>query len=151
MQEFIKWRDEWSLGVDTLDAQHRDLADCLNRLVRECLHGHRSENKGSIKTSLVIQSLLDELYRKTKEHFSYEEAMMREEKYPGYISHAREHAMLLGELKSTFTAKVKEGCSDIDPELLSELKYWFIAHVSRSDREFADFLDNKGKSRSGST
>ena len=151
MPEFIKWRDEWLLGVDTLDAEHRDLADCLNRLVRECLHGNNSDTKGSNKRTSVLKSLLDELYLKTKDHFSHEEAIMREEKYPGYNSHAREHAMLLGELKSTFAAKVKDGCSNIDPDILSELKYWFIAHVSRSDREFADYLDIKRKSRSGNS
>lgn len=140
MQDFIKWREDWLLGIEILDAQHLGLADCLNRLVRECSRINESENTDDAERLDVLKSLTDELYLKTKEHFKDEEALMLSEEYPGYTSHAREHVMLLAELKSTFDPRLKEGCKNIDPEILNDLKYWFVAHVSCSDQEFADYL-----------
>ena len=64
--------------------------------------------------------------------------------YPGYKAHAREHAMLLAELKSTFAAKLRQGCCNIEPGIMKALRSWFIVHVVRSDREFADHVQGRG-------
>jgi len=80
------------------------------------------------------------LYNDTRDHFRFEEAMMKKAVYPGYASHAHEHAMLLAELKSTFSGRLEKGSCSMDPEILKALKSWFIGHVSRSDREFANYV-----------
>ena len=143
MEPYLRWRDEWLLGIDVLDQQHKALADCLNRLVCECSCAGEPGNKDDEQKRLAIAGLLDELHSRTKAHFADEEALMRKEGYPGYAGHAREHAMLLGELKSTFAAKLREGCSDMSPDILKALRAWLIVHVARSDREFANYLLNR--------
>lgn len=141
MDEFITWRDAWLFGVDHLDDQHRELANLLNRLVRECSCNEARKRSISDDKNRILKALLDELYARTKQHFSDEETLMVAEDYPGFVAHAREHAMLLGEFKSTFRERLDQGCCNMNPQTLTALKAWFVIHVARSDREFADYLN----------
>jgi len=143
MEPFIKWRDEWRLGIEALDDQHRILSNSLNQLVQTCQGSDTLTDDEKAKRRKVLGELLDDLYRKTSEHFSYEEALMQKEAYPGYAAHAREHVMLLAELKSTFAERLKSGCCNMDPDILKSLKSWFIVHVSSSDREFASYMQTR--------
>ncbi len=143
MEEFISWRDDWRLGIQLLDEQHKLLADCLNRVVRQCSCVENGEERDREKLGRRLGELLDELYAKARQHFKKEEALMLERGYPGYASHQREHVMLLAELKSTFLTQFEQGCRHMDPAVFKALKSWFIVHVIRSDREFADFLRNR--------
>ncbi len=140
MEEFISWRDDWQLGIQLLDEQHRMLADCLNRLVCQCSCAETAGDTEKKQARQRVGELLDELYSKAKQHFSKEEALMLECGYPGYASHLQEHSMLLAELKSTFISRFEQGCCHMDPEVFRALKSWFIVHVVRSDREFANFM-----------
>jgi hemerythrin len=144
MQDFITWRDEWMLGIADLDNQHLTLADCLNRLVRECASRGVPDNEADIaQKKAVLGGLVDELYTKTREHFSNEESMMIREGYPGYAAHAREHTMLLGEFKATFNIRASDGACKLDENTMAALRSWLVAHVARSDREFANYLRNE--------
>ena len=143
MEDFISWRADWQLGIRLLDEQHRMLADCLNRLVRQCSCAKDMGEGANEEARQHVGQLLDELYSRAKQHFSKEEALMREHGYPGYVSHRREHSMLLAELKSTFISKFEEGCCHVDPAVFKALKSWYIVHVIRSDREFADFVHSR--------
>jgi hemerythrin len=140
VQDFLSWREEWRVGIPMVDRQHRVLADCLNRLVKHySLEASADQESGSDGRRQLGQ-LLDELYATAREHFRREEALMLGLSYPGYGSHLREHAMLLAELKSTFLNRFTQSWRDVDAALLSALRSWFISHVLRSDREFADYL-----------
>ncbi len=142
MEDFISWRDDWRLGIELLDQQHRVLADCLNRLVRQCACTADAGEQDQEEARQRLGELLDELYCKARQHFSNEETMMLEQGYPGYASHLQEHVMLLAELKSTFITRFEQGCCHVDPSVFKALKSWFIVHVIRSDREFANFIRN---------
>lgn len=145
MEGIFKWRDEWLLGIPTLDDQHRVLADCLNRLVNECasLHGPNGDGDNDPVRKEALKQLMEKLCDRTRRHFAVEEEMMLEAGYPGYALHQREHVMLLAELKSTFAARLRDGCCNMNPEILSALKSWFIVHVVSSDREFAQWLSDR--------
>ena len=44
------------------------------------------------------------------------------------------------ELKSTFAIQLEQDCCTIEPGVMKALRSWFIVHVVRSDREFAEHL-----------
>ncbi|HFD81581.1 MAG TPA: bacteriohemerythrin [Gammaproteobacteria bacterium] len=139
MGEFVKWRDDWKLGIEPLDRQHRQMTDALNRLVQAC-HGELEPGVGEEEREGVLAQRMDELYRLTRDHFRLEERMMQATRFPGHAEHAREHALLLAELKRAFAERLAAGCCDLDERTLQALKTWFVVHVSRSDREFADYI-----------
>ena len=147
MGAFITWSDDWLLGIDTLDNQHKVLADCINKLVAECKQAGTVTPESAEQRKARLAGLFNELYTTAKRHFSLEEALMRHEGYPSYSAHAREHVMLIAELKATFVNSLKEGCSTLNHDILTALKSWLIAHVSRSDRDFANFLLEKRQAR----
>ena len=143
MEPYIRWRDDWLMGIEVLDNQHRLLADILNRLVRVCQAEHAAEGFDDQQRRETLGALMDELYRQTSEHFTTEESMMKREAYPGYASHAREHKMLLAELKSTFSEPLQNADCGLKLDIIKSLKSWFVAHVSSSDRQFAGYMRSR--------
>lgn len=140
MEPFINWRDDWILGLDALDNQHRQLSESINRLVLACHDYNESDSSGREQRKAALSELMDGLYESTREHFRFEESTMKKAAYPGYASHVREHAMLLAELKSTFAGRLESDQCNMDPDILKALKAWFIGHVSHSDRAFANYM-----------
>lgn len=143
MDPFINWRDEWLLGMDDVDNQHRVLSDGINQLVQACHEYSVSEAGDKEQQRVVLSELMEALYNSTREHFRFEETLMKKAVYPGLASHSREHAMLLAELKSTFSGRLETDRCYMDPDILKALKSWFIGHVSHSDREFANYVMNR--------
>jgi len=143
MEDFLKWRKSWLTGIETLDAQHAELATCLNNIARICFCKDDPGSKtGSWKTD-QLENLTAQLYDKSKQHFQYEEQLMLEAGYPGYSAHVNEHSMLLAELKLVIRTVIKKGDGNIDPEILEALKSWFIIHIAHSDKLFAQFVSRQ--------
>lgn len=135
------------MGIDALDQEHKAIVQSLNKLVHLWCAGNVDESnvvlkqKGRLENELP--ALIDELMAVTKEHFTHEEEMMRNEAYPDYRIHMREHTMLLAELKTTLTVNMTDGYTTASKSMLDALKSWYVDHVSRSDRDFANYLHNK--------
>lgn len=139
-KEFFTWRGDWSLHIDLLDSQHRELSVCLNRVARCCIPSESSGENG-VRTidTRAVRRLVEAVYRCAQRHFSDEEALMQIKKYPGYIAHRREHVLLLAELKCLLREST-DPSSPIARETLVALKTWFIGHMADSDRQFAIYL-----------
>lgn len=126
MGVLIEWQSHLDLGIAPLDYQHRELADLLN-LLADSLRGRATADPAE---------LLQRIHRHAREHFLYEEKLMRSIGFRDHVAHQREHAMLLGELK-LLTGTVTSGQAVVDDALLHSLRQWYIAHLVTSDREFA--------------
>ncbi|MCW9013171.1 MAG: hemerythrin family protein [Gammaproteobacteria bacterium] len=137
MKKFFKWRNEWSLGIEVMDLQHRQLAEILNKIVE--LYLTNGEQTDLTQRSNQLHEQLNIFYDQVKKHFYDEEDLMHKTNYSGHTDHAHEHLMLLAELKH-YLREVEEKQDDINTDTLSSLKTWFISHIIESDKEFADFL-----------
>lgn len=133
MYETIRWQEAWNTGIDTVDRQHRQLADELNRIMERALHLDDETDFHHVFTTL-----LDEFIILTREHFRYEEETMRQVGYPHLSAHKSEHALLIAEL-GEFVNKMKLGQLRADMRLQRDLRRWFIAHMVISDQEFARY------------
>ena len=142
MNKFVNWKYEWSLGVELIDQQHRDLAVVFNRIGELYLSNDSSLNFD--QRSSQLQEQLNMFYVMVKEHFNGEDALMLEVNYPGYNEHAREHLMLLAELRN-YIRQVEEELDNINIGILSSLKSWFISHIVGSDKEFSVFFQAYSK------
>jgi len=134
MKPFLCWREDWLLGVDTLDSQHIAIATLLSRIF--------SEFEGGVLASRLNpqgHELLLELVKVTQRHFKFEEALMLTHDYPARAEHHREHLMLLAELRDLIR-EIEEGHKRFTQEALTSLKHWQIDHVLCNDREFAAHL-----------
>jgi hemerythrin len=93
------------------------------------------------KDEAKVTELMEALLEHTIVHFSGEEAMMREKRFPPYPMHKGEHDRALGEL----SAQLKLWKKHHDLALLSRyidgtLPQWVVQHIRTMDTATANFL-----------
>jgi len=77
----IEWRQEYSVGVPELDAQHRHMIELLAGLVK-------FTNSGGVVDPFTA---LAEVNRYAEEHLQQEELILSVRGYPDYARHKAEH------------------------------------------------------------
>ena len=120
-----EWQDEYTTGVDSIDAQHRRLFGYLGEL----------RVATSLQSDGAMRRVLDELLTYTVDHFAHEEALQEAAGYPHRAHHAQEHDRLQAQVVAYISRPGVTG-----QELLDVLGQWLIQHVVRSDRHAASFL-----------
>ncbi|MDP3837749.1 MAG: hemerythrin domain-containing protein [Methylococcales bacterium] len=79
------WQDQYRLGDEEIDEQHKDLFELANKLVA-------SSNKNELNANIQL------LYQHVKAHFAAEEALMKDIAFHGYKGHEKEHQLMLEKL-----------------------------------------------------
>lgn len=129
MSEF-QWSDDYRLGVESLDYEHRDLFMRIDELLTD-LAEHRDKRR--------VERCLGDIHARMAAHFALEEEMMRKADYLYRERHKEEHDLLLDRL--TQFAEDLLAADAVDEEsrhsLESELKHWIVHHVKTSDAEMA--------------
>lgn len=145
----MTWRDEWCLGIDVLDADHRALIGHLIDIsLRFCpqaampmgIHGGIRIPGGSVFAGSGPADLVGALAafgEKVRAHFRREEAFMRAIDYPQAAEHEAEHVALMTEFGSMLREWRAHGITVLDETAQERVRHWLISHVLQSDREFA--------------
>ena len=119
----IEWRDEFSVGVDEVDHEHRELVGLINKLHDDVSGGAGRED---------IAAALGEIYAQISAHFALEEKFMRESRYMAYAEHKEDHEILLDDLRDIMDL-VEESGTYPEERLSSDLEYWFSEHFRVHD------------------
>ena len=133
--ETINWRDEFSVGVEELDSQHKKLLAMINRLIAE---------RKVLTDPSTIAELLTGMTDYAEEHFRAEEFLMAEY---GYDKKALQEAQ-----HRAFIVKTQEFCNaGFGPNILSEalldyLGSWLVNHILTADMQYKPFFNSKGLS-----
>jgi len=132
----IEWRESLAIGVDAIDSQHKELLLRFDRLLNACQSGQ------GIEELRKLQGFLDE-YVHT--HFSDEEALQRENRYPAYETHRAEHIYFIEQLNKLKQETKEEGISTHHVvETNNMLLKWLLNHISKVDKELGAFLKSGG-------
>ena len=127
----LEWTQALSVGVEEIDAQHRELFDRAARLL-EGIRGGEPEELGA---------LLDFLYRYAVEHFGAEEEHMRRTGFPGYARHKAEHDRFISDLLALAREHERKGAGAFMALKVNHwLTEWLRSHVSGTDAELGKFL-----------
>ena len=105
----IKWNDEFSVGIEEVDHEHREMIELINGL-------HDVMQVGADQVQVV--ELLGEIYAQISAHFALEEKMMRDTGYDGFADHKEDHDHL-PHAESTETHNSTSVRVRPDPELRS--------------------------------
>ena len=130
MSLLILWGDALKLGIPSVDEQHRELVELLNRLAA------LSSSEVGAEARDDMLELLGHIYQHTVVHFLHEEELMAAIDYPDLAAHRDEHHMLLAELRS-FVHQIENGDTVLDAKSIHALRDWLVVHISSSDRPFA--------------
>lgn len=131
----LEWTSELSVGIDSIDEQHKKLVNMINALNDAMLVGESTD---------LLQKIFTGLAAYTQKHFAYEENMFAEYGYPDAVEHNRQHIELINqvvELKNKFRENPQETLS---ADLLLFLKRWLINHIMKTDKEYSAFLQSNG-------
>ncbi|QID18392.1 hemerythrin family protein [Nitrogeniibacter mangrovi] len=134
--DLFQWSDGFSVGVQEIDEQHKELVDLLNQLHTAIIEHHGSATS---------RRILDELADYTKTHFSVEESLMRVSNYPDFDIHKQNHEDLIGQVVA-LQEKLDTGEAKITFELLHFLKKWLTNHINEADKRFGAYFAGVGGS-----
>ncbi len=119
----IHWREEFSVGVDAVDHEHREMIELINDL--------DNAMEKDAEHADVIRSL-GEIYARIAAHFALEEKIMRDARYSALEAHKQDHELLLDELSDVIDSVDVDGRYDRD-DLSRTLDRWFSDHFRTHD------------------
>jgi len=131
---FVRWKESYSVGIETIDAEHKSLLRLINNLQSAVRYytGQEFERR-------ALQELLDY----TKVHFAREEALMKEYNFPGYEAHKCEHDQMAAKVDE-MVARYEQNTVGAMDEISKFLRKWLITHIRVTDQGYSDFLISKG-------
>jgi len=131
----IEWSNELSVGIDSIDEQHKKLVNMINALNDAKLTGSSNELLGKIFSGLAAY---------TQKHFAYEENMFAEYGYSDSEEHKRQHSELIAQVVELKERFMENPQGTINADLMQFLKRWLTNHIMRTDKDYAEFLISKG-------
>ena len=130
----IQWNDELSVGIQSIDEQHKKLLDMINAL-NDALEAGKSEE--------ILEKIFADLTDYTVKHFGYEEELFAKYGYAEEQAHKNEHAELIQQVQE-LQQKRAAGDFMISVEVLVFLKSFLLNHIMKTDKAYAPFLIEKG-------
>jgi hemerythrin-like metal-binding protein len=121
----LQWNDSYVIGDAELDAQHRHFFDLANAFMA-------AEERAELTVCAMA------IYKHTREHFSYEEALMRELKFPGLQEHVVWHDRMISRLNALSLAI--QGDRVIKQDLIDLSEDWALNHIPVHDAELTHYL-----------
>jgi len=130
----IIWKDQYSVGIESIDQQHKKLINLINML----------QTTVDYSTGEAFErEALDAVVDYTKTHFAYEEGLMSKYGYPDFEAHKGKHREMINEVQK-LTAEYDQNPEHAMQHGLNFLKQWLIKHINGTDKEYSDFLHSKG-------
>ena len=119
----LQWREEFSVGIEEVDHEHRELIELIRSLQQDLQAGADIDR---------IIEVLGEIYNQIAAHFALEEKMMRKTHYAALADHKEDHETLLDDLRDIMDEVEDDGVLD-ESQLTDDLDRWFSDHFKTHD------------------
>lgn len=129
-KEFFIWRDNFSVGNQIIDDQHKKLIAIINRLYQSYMDKKQVDE---------ISSIMKELADYTRYHFTTEENLIREKKYPFMAEHIKEHDFFIEELRN-FKEQFDSSPSILTLKVMTFLQKWLKEHILVNDQKYKEYI-----------
>ena len=130
----IQWTPDMSVGVESLDNDHKLLLSLVNQL-DDAIRAGTGED--------TVSSVLDALLDYAQYHFAREEALMAACGYPDDEAHHHTHEVMRTQVTHIRDRYVANPETIHDREVLAFLKNWLTAHIMGRDKLYAPFMASK--------
>jgi len=130
--DHFTWKEDYSVGIDSIDKQHREIMTLVNDLSQLCA----IDDTKSYGTFKIMLSSAMEYF---ENHFWEEEKYMQEKNYPMYPEHKDIHDNMLREIKEMAVKIGKDQTITINI-ITTFLKEWYMAHFFGADKEMGEFF-----------
>jgi hemerythrin len=132
----IEWSNDFALGIDEIDEQHKALVGMINALDAS------THDDSSTET---VRRLLGNLNDYVRDHFAFEERLMAGGGCsPELVTrHLGEHSYFRSVLKD-LTSDFENGRRNVTVTLIEYLVHWLLHHIVVVDRAMAHQLNSAG-------
>jgi hemerythrin len=130
----INWTEALSVGIDSIDYQHKKLIDIINSFYDQVDQGSQKEK---------MLELIKSLKNYTVFHFSGEERLMKQINYPDFKNHKIEHDKFIATILD-FEERYKNGKFILTVEVTNFIKDWISKHIMGTDKKYTDFFIKNG-------
>jgi methyl-accepting chemotaxis protein/hemerythrin len=130
----IRWTKDLSVGVESIDEQHKILVDMINEL-------HAAMKMNRSKETLL--EIFDRLRDYTVNHFGHEEKLFQKHGYPEVQEHLAAHKQFVAKVLE-WEAAIKSGRATVSMEIMRFLKQWLTGHIMGLDKRYGPFLVQNG-------
>jgi hemerythrin len=128
----VKWTEELSVGIDVIDAQHRELFSTAESLLA-------AAEKGGGQGEVTKMVAFLEEYVET--HFQTEEMYMKRHNYPDYPTHKIEHTTFINDFYDLRQELDNDGVTpELTVRLADRVADWLASHIGRMDKALGEFL-----------
>ena len=128
--QLIQWDESLSMGIPSIDVEHKQLVHAANDLACAIVDG-----EGAVNLKVFFDKLLDY----TNTHFKNEEALFDEYDYPEKEEHKKEHDRLRQHVIEFNREKDVRFASN----MVEFLESWLFDHILGSDFSYANFLKSR--------
>jgi hemerythrin len=128
---FMVWNDQLSVGIESIDADHKKLVAIVNEFYDAICAG---------QSEVILSSLLDRLIDYTRQHFVHEEELFARTGYLDADEHKREHEAMAERLADLRHRILAGKVAAPSLEVMCELKDWLFEHVLASDQKYVPHL-----------
>ena len=127
----LQWSPRLSVGIEKIDAQHRELIERVNALVA---------GLGAQKGKEALEPTVRFLREYTVLHFTDEARLMKAAGYPKLEAHLALHAGFVKEFDALGVAIARDGAtSHLTIKASNLLCDWLRDHIAGADRDFGAF------------
>ncbi len=132
--EILKWRKSYETGISQMDEQHKKLIQLVNQLYKML-----REKDGIDELDAILQEMSDY----AEQHLRDEEHLLETHAYPDIGKQKNSH----NEYHETMDQLLLE--METDKHLAAQkiygfLRKWWIDHIVGEDKEYGEFLREKG-------
>lgn len=121
----IRWSDEYSVGVERIDEEHKTLIDMINKAFDSV--SDRDETLKQLTLDMQEYAIM---------HFSTEDKYMVDYGYPHTKSHLESHRLFI---------RHAHGEVPLEPiKIIKFLAEWLNSHIKEEDKALGLFLQSKG-------
>lgn len=126
----IVWKEEYSVGIESLDNDHKKLISLLNQFNTAYDYAMSEEFE---------REALNDLINYTKYHFEREEKLLEQYHYDDLEAHKAQHQQMIDQVVSFQQLYLEKGHDSLN-EISGFLANWLIKHINGTDKEYSALL-----------
>lgn len=130
----LQWDDSYCINVFDVDDRMKGFFNVVNKY----------EDYGKIKRKKEedydeIAEALADVSEYIRQHFSHEEKLLSQYRYPEFSQHKREHTRFIKRIMA-FRRIYSEDPEKIYSDSVNYIRDWIVKHISNDDMRYAPFV-----------
>lgn len=130
------WNNEFSLGINVIDRQHKAFVNTLD-LLHEAIIDNQTKSK--------ISEIIGKLNTYIKDHFATEEKYFKEFNYDQAEEHIKKHRQFEKKFSSIVSDFGKDSF-ELSTNLVDFLEDWLVDHLNSMDKKYVSCFKSHGLS-----